>query len=500
MMHTVNIALLLCFFFSKVSIICTEASSWTIDLPSTVQGLPGSCVVIPCSFNYPNPKRPVKEFTGLWFDGGNHLAYHPAGATVVQQYQGRIEMVGDIRAKNCSFKIDPLRQSDKGPFHFRVEMEDFEQFSYIGDTVSIAMIRQLSPINLTVKEVMAGPYVTASCSVTHSCPASPPVFVWSHDGQEHYGTQALDNGQWEATSTLTFPIRTSNNNMPLECAVTYKGGQKQKVSKIINIKYAPKDVKVEYKTGIKEGEVVHLICSCDANPPASYEWHDDHSAEVYKGRLFLLPNVSRHIGILYCTAVNKMGKAKSGPVQLDVSYAPEIKNMSSCSSERDMVKCVCIAESNPPSSIHFVLPNGTVLPKAKIEIQKSVTTGTLQAHFPSFGFVSCVVNNSVGSASTTITLPGKMLSLYIYIISTAGAVAVMVIIVIILVVQKHGRTTNVPAMEAQKPMTPLQTVSEASPVRKSVEANHRSMYSDHTYGNMTEVGWTTDSNAVYANM
>ncbi|XP_054639219.1 sialic acid-binding Ig-like lectin 14 isoform X2 [Dunckerocampus dactyliophorus] len=496
-MDTLNGTLLLCFFLCQVSIICIEASSWTIDLPSTVKGLLGSCVVIPCSFNYPSPRKAVKKFTGLWFDGGNHLVYHPAGTTVVQQYHGRIEMVGDIRAKNCSFKIDPLRQSDTGPFHFRVEMEDYEQFSYRGDTVSIAMIRELSPINLTVKEVMDGPNVTASCSVTHSCPASPPVFFWSHYGQEHYGAQALDNGQWEATSTLTFPIDADNKNTHLQCAVTYKGGQQQKASKILNIKYAPKDVKVEYKAGIKEGEVVHLICSCDANPPASsYEWHDDHGAELYKGRLLLLPKVSRHTGVLYCTAINIVGKAKSGPVQLDVAYAPEIKNVSSCSLEHEMVKCVCIAESNPPSSVYFVLPNGTVLTKANIEIQKSVTIGTLQAHFPSFGFVSCVVNNSIGGANTIIMLPGKMLSLYIYIISAAGALAVMVVIVIIVVVKKW-RTTNVPVTEDQKTVPPLQTVAAA---RKRVEADHRNMYSNHTYGNMREVEWTTDCNAIYSNL
>lgn len=118
----------------------TEASPWTIKVPSSVKGLPGSCVVIPCSFNYPDPGKHVTGFTGMWADATHQLICHPDESKIMLQYRNRTELLGDIRHKSCSLKIDPLQQSDQGPFHFRIEIADYEKFSYRENTVSITMI------------------------------------------------------------------------------------------------------------------------------------------------------------------------------------------------------------------------------------------------------------------------------------------------------------------------------------------------------------------------
>lgn len=88
--------------------------------------------------------------------------------------------------------------------------------------------------------------------------------------------------------------------------------------------------------------------------------------------------------------------------------APEIKTASACSSEGDMVKCVCIVESKPPCMVHFVLSD-RVLSGTKIERHGSVTIGTLQAEFGSSEFVHCLANNTEGEAKLTLsfTVNGK---------------------------------------------------------------------------------------------
>lgn len=69
-----------------------------------------------------------------------------------------------------------------------------------------------------------------------------------------------------------------------------------------------------------------------------------------------------------------------------------------------MVKCVCIAESRPPSMVHFVLSD-RVLPSTKVEKHDSVTIGTLQAELGSSAFVLCLANNTQGNANATLFLP-----------------------------------------------------------------------------------------------
>ncbi|XP_067458013.1 myelin-associated glycoprotein-like isoform X1 [Thunnus thynnus] len=406
------------FLFLFLKVIQAEDSSWTLQVPSPIKGLPGSCVVIPCSYNYPDPRKTVTQFTGIWQEDTNKFIYHPVASEITQQYQGRTELVGDVRQKNCSLKIDPLQQSDRGPFHFRIEIGNYESFSYLQNKVSITMITEPNPINFSVKEeVEEGVKVSASCSVSHSCPASPPVFTWSHSGQEHFQPQQLENGQWEATSTLTFQPTRTDNNKPLQCTVTYKGGQHQKTSKVLKVK-----------------------------------------------------------------------------------YAPEIKNVSSCSSEGDMVKCICIVESKPSSMVHFLLSN-RVLSSTKVEIHGPVSIGTLQANLGSFRIIHCVANNTVGNANITLTLPDKS-EIPTLAIASGAAAAILVILIVVAVVKKcRGRSGGVPPSQMQT-MTAHKTVEvpqySTTPRKEMCYDNEQYPSNDHIYGNM-ETEWTTDDDAIYAN-
>lgn len=82
---------------------------------------------------------------------------------------------------------------------------------------------------------------------------------------------------------------------------------------------APVNVKVEYKSDVKEGEAVQLKCSSDAHPPASsYEWHNEIGVPQHQGNIYVLNVSRRYTGALYCTANNTLGQGKSNPVKLNV--------------------------------------------------------------------------------------------------------------------------------------------------------------------------------------
>uniref|UniRef100_A0A8C8HHF0 Ig-like domain-containing protein n=1 Tax=Oncorhynchus tshawytscha TaxID=74940 RepID=A0A8C8HHF0_ONCTS len=204
-------------------LITIEASSWTAEVPSSVSGLQGSCIVIPCSFNYPEPEKKPSKFTGIWFKGTHDTIYHPDSSNIIKDYRGRTELVGDLRQKNCSLRIDHLHRSDKGPFHFRVEIKDENKYSYIHDTVSIA-------------EVKLGVELSASCSVSHSCPSDSPLLTWSHSGTPSVQSQQLTNGQWKVTSSLTFTPSITDHNQSLVCTAEHRGVKPVKMSKTLNVR------------------------------------------------------------------------------------------------------------------------------------------------------------------------------------------------------------------------------------------------------------------------
>lgn len=74
---------------------------------------------------------------GIWTKATGHIVYHPVESKMLPEYRNRTKLLGDVSNKECSLKIDPLRTSDHGPFHFRIEIENYDSFSYRENAVSI---------------------------------------------------------------------------------------------------------------------------------------------------------------------------------------------------------------------------------------------------------------------------------------------------------------------------------------------------------------------------
>uniref|UniRef100_A0A4W5K5I6 Ig-like domain-containing protein n=1 Tax=Hucho hucho TaxID=62062 RepID=A0A4W5K5I6_9TELE len=214
-----------------------DDSSWTAEVPSSVSGLQGSCIVIPCSFNYPDPEKKPSELIGIWFKDKYEIIYHTDSSSTIADYRSRTKLVGDLWQKNCSLRIDPLHPSDKGPFTFRIEIKEYNKASYKDDRVSIAVSSSpdLPSLSVMKKEVKVAEEVSASCSVSHSCPSDPPLITWSHSGTPSIQSQQQTNGQWEETSTLTFRSSIADNNQPLVCTAAYRGGKTVSSSNTINV-------------------------------------------------------------------------------------------------------------------------------------------------------------------------------------------------------------------------------------------------------------------------
>ncbi|XP_037836358.1 sialic acid-binding Ig-like lectin 5 isoform X2 [Kryptolebias marmoratus] len=420
----------------------------------------------------------------------NGYIFHPQESQILQEYRTRTKLLGDAANKNCSLLIDSLRPNDTGPFWFRIEIKDYDSFSYLNTKVSISVKREPDPIQLSVKDEMREKEtVSASCSVSHSCPDSPPVFEWSHSGEALHLSQ-LNNGWWIATSVLTFHLTHADHGKLLQCNVTHKGGQTQSQHKTLQVKYAPMNVKVEYISDVGEGQTVGLTCSSYAHPPvSSYEWHNATGAQLYQGNLYVLPNVSRHVGELYCTAVNEVGRVTSSPVRLNVLYAPEINRESSCFSEADWVKCKCDVDSNPPSVVSFKLGDKILLGTTTDE-NGSYTIRGPRADFKAFEFVNCWANNTQGSANLSLHLHADDASWIIFIAAGAGGFLVLLLIAVGVFIKCRGRSGDTAALTMSTIMT-----EQAQENHKCATTKRNELYDDVPHS-----GIDADADNYYGNI
>lgn len=100
----------------------------------------------------------------------------------------------------------------------------------------VAVAGDPDPIHLSIKEEEATGAQTASCSVLHSCPTSPPVLNWNQPGKNLVQTQTLEGGQFMVTSNLTFHPTRVDHNKTLRCSVKYHGGLHRHAEQVINVK------------------------------------------------------------------------------------------------------------------------------------------------------------------------------------------------------------------------------------------------------------------------
>lgn len=117
-----------------------NANEWNNDVPASVVGLFGSCVEIPCTFNYPARGKTYTGFTGVWYtENQESNVFHTDTSKISEAFKGRTNLIGDLHQNDCSLKISSLRKSDTGPFMFRIEIENLNKYTYGAKKVSITV-------------------------------------------------------------------------------------------------------------------------------------------------------------------------------------------------------------------------------------------------------------------------------------------------------------------------------------------------------------------------
>ncbi|XP_035289412.1 sialic acid-binding Ig-like lectin 5 isoform X3 [Anguilla anguilla] len=415
-----------------------HAASWTAEIPQTISALQGSCVVVPCKFNYPDREIKPTDLTGIWHTTNQDIyIYHPDSSKVMKEFRGQTNLIGDLARKDCSLRINHLKKKDNGPFIFRIEIRDFDKYSYKDKSVSIDVQDSPASPRLTVsREVKAGDAVTASCSVSHSCPTELPHLIWSRSGTTTNQSEELPNGQWKETSNLTFTATNSDHNQHLTCTAKYQQVTSVQSYKILNVTYAPVRVEVEPEsTVVKEGDAVEVQCSSDSNPPAhGYQWYNTTGTLLSEERIYKL-HVSRHTKALYCAAINTEGHKNSTLAKISVEYPPSIGAQSGCVAEITGVNCRCLVESRPASRVQWKLADGKTENSSSVHStdgQDSATVHTLHFHLGLTDVVSCYASNKHGNETRVLETNQRGVLMAIYLSGAAASAFVLILVILLL--------------------------------------------------------------------
>ena len=140
---------------------------WKAEVVDKMNVLVTSCVVVPCSFNYPGTPLPDSRIRGIWHkkDRKENI-YHADQIEVADSFKGRTKLLGHLGEKNCTLEIDEVRDHDNGPFCFRAEIPTLGKSSTMKECVAISMMRKYDCGFLSVS--MCSVVGITSCSLSRS--------------------------------------------------------------------------------------------------------------------------------------------------------------------------------------------------------------------------------------------------------------------------------------------------------------------------------------------
>ncbi|XP_066515936.1 Schwann cell myelin protein-like [Hoplias malabaricus] len=156
------------------------SEDWTAQVVPEMKALVESCVVVPCTSNYPGKKESASRIRGIWHKKDNKKIniYHEDSTLISDNFKGRTKLPGHLGAPdhNCTLEIDEVKDHDNGPYCFRAELIEADKFSFVEKCVLFTMIQRPDPPEVQEPETLEeGVPTTLKCIVKHTCPSLPPL-------------------------------------------------------------------------------------------------------------------------------------------------------------------------------------------------------------------------------------------------------------------------------------------------------------------------------------
>lgn len=110
-------------------------------MPSAITGIRGSCVVIPCNYEFKNSQH--SHINVRWYkfsSSGNPLVYDRSSSNIDAEFRGKTSLYGSSNEKYCSLKIQPLElqhQERLFPWMDRMLPEDYHRQNFKDVTIAL---------------------------------------------------------------------------------------------------------------------------------------------------------------------------------------------------------------------------------------------------------------------------------------------------------------------------------------------------------------------------
>uniref|UniRef100_A0A8C6ZF21 Ig-like domain-containing protein n=1 Tax=Nothoprocta perdicaria TaxID=30464 RepID=A0A8C6ZF21_NOTPE len=310
--------------------------SWGVTYPASVQGLMGSCVVVPCTFSYPDSVSASAGIVAIWYrdyNGDKTVVYHSASPGEVDgRFGDRSRLLGDLAAHNCTLLLTDVTPQDSGSYRFRFEIIGGDRWSAAQDVLlSVAGERcrvraSVHPPRIAAsEEVSEGAATTLDCSAPYACPLGGAGLRWrGYDAR--LATVAtgmrLDTGGVLLRQSLTTAFSWADHSRKLLCELSL-GSRTATRELVLHVRHAPRGITASVQPSarnIRVGDAVSLACAVNSSyPPVSaYRWYKDGAA-VGAERLLTLQHVRREdYGRYHCEAENAVGAAAAPALTLFV--------------------------------------------------------------------------------------------------------------------------------------------------------------------------------------
>ncbi|XP_033968701.1 sialoadhesin-like isoform X7 [Trematomus bernacchii] len=352
--------------------------TFEITMPLRIDGLTGSCVKVPCTFDF-NSKFDGdldNSCKAIWIRGSTSGTFVFDSDLTGDQASGNL--TGNLQNKECTtiFYNMPLSHSDN--YYFRIQCNNRLKATYpTGVRITTQNSLDQPTITPSILEVEEGALVTLNCTAVAPCPILPPDLTWTPrigDIEEKHESESM-------VSVMNFTSSYLHNGQNLSCTALYKpqaGNTDLRFEKFmtLHVLYLPKNtsVSVDPSGPVQDGSSVTLTCTSIANPAAvNFTWFRAAGIEekVMGSERDLTFNVTKlSEDQYYCEALNVHGPGTSERVSFDVTFPPEILSSSRCIKISSMIRCSCYSQGNPPPSLVWKLAGEPVTHSAAIPIRE----------------------------------------------------------------------------------------------------------------------------------